>query len=352
MTNIKKYNKICVLGAGLWGTALADQIARKGRPVWVWEYHPDAARGLQATRRHPHIPGFRIAPSITVSSDLGAAVRKSGLVLIVLPSAFVRETARRLRPFLEVTGPKPILVNASKGVEPGSLRTMGEAIIEELPFLAEKVFTVSGPSFAREVVRGVATKLVLAGTPGPDAAAAMRLIGGGSIHVEFSPDRIGVELGGSLKNVLAIGCGILDGLAIHPASRKREGHGEVTGANTKAALMTQGMAEMGRLIERFGGRRETIYGLAGLGDLFATGSSRESRNRALGEKLGRGKKLKTALREIQTVVEGVESAQSAHTLATASAIRAPLTMAIWRVVHRGASPWKVLEAMGFEGFDG
>lgn len=323
-----------MLGAGLWGTALADHLARKGAQVRLWEFFADLARKLEKGRRHPHIPGFRLHSRIRVTSDMGEAAAGARVFVMVLPSAVVRKTARALRPFLERAAGRPSLVNASKGVEPQSLRTMGEALLEELPFLAGGLFTLSGPSFAREVVRGVPTRLVLAGPRNGKTAWLLRLFNGGAIRVEHSPDRIGVELGGSLKNVLAIGCGILDGLK--------------AGANTKAALMTQGISEMGLLIERLGGRRETIYGLAGLGDLIATGSSPESRNRALGEKLGQGKGIARALREIPTVTEGVESAQSARTLVQASKLKAPLLDAIWRVVHRNAPPSRVIEALGFQ----
>lgn len=325
--------KICVLGAGLWGAALADHLARRGHKVRLWEFFQDAARRLQSTRRHPHMPGFRLASGVRVGSDIGEAVSGAGLVLVVVPSSFVRRTARALRPHLEKVRPMPTVVNASKGVEPGSLRTMGEAILEELPFLEEHLYTLSGPSFAKEVAAGIPTHLVLAGPSGRRAAATAGVLAGGSILVELSPDRVGVELGGSLKNVLAIGCGVLDGLG--------------AGANTKAALIVQGMREMGQLIERLGGRRETIYGLAGLGDMIATGSSQQSRNRTLGEKLGAGKSLAQALREIPTVAEGVESAQSAHTLAQAGGLKCPLIEAVFRVVHRGASGKSVVKAMGF-----
>lgn len=333
MKNIRTADKICVLGAGLWGAALADHLARRGHPVRLWEIFKDAAEALQKTRRHPHMPDFRLAPGVRAGSDLAEALTGAGTVLMVVPSAFVRKTARSLRPLLEGSRKLPTLVNASKGVEPGSLRTMGEAILEELPFLEDHLFTLSGPSFAKEVARGVPTRLVLAGPAGPRASAALRLLSGGAVRVEASTDRVGVELGGSFKNVLAIGCGVLDGLG--------------AGANTKAAFIVAGMREMGALIERLGGRRETIFGLAGLGDMIATGSSAQSRNRTLGEKLGAGRTLAKALGEIPTVAEGVESALSAHTLAKAGGVKCPLVEAVYRVVHRGAPARTVVKALGF-----
>ena len=333
MKKLRPADRICVLGAGLWGTALADHLARRGRPVRLWELFQDAANRLQKTRRHPHMPDFTLAPGVRVDSDLGACLSGAGTVLMVVPSAFVRKTARSLAPHLGTARNGPTFINASKGVEPGSLRTMGEAILEELPFLEDRLFTLSGPSFAKEVARGVPTRLVLAGRAGPRASAALKLFSGGAIRAEHSPDRVGVELGGSLKNVLAIGCGVLDGVG--------------AGANTKAAFIVAGMREMGALIERLGGRRETIFGLAGLGDMIATGSSAQSRNRTLGEKLGSGRTLAKALREIPTVAEGVESALSAHTLAKAGGLKCPLVEAVYRVVHRGAAAATVVKALGF-----
>jgi len=327
-----------VLGAGLWGTVLANCLARKGRPVSVWEFFPELAESLEATRSHPHIPHLELAHSVRVTSDLAAAVRGADTIFAALPSAHVRATARKLRGCLPRGRRAPCIVNAAKGMEPGTLKTMGEVIEEELRLPAGRVFTLSGPSFAREVARGVPTALVLAGPRSPAAERLRRLLNSGALRVELSRDRKGVELGGSLKNILAIGCGILDGLK--------------AGANTKAALMTRGIEEMARLVAALGGREESVRGLAGVGDLIATGTSPESRNRALGEKLGSGKHLEAALREILTVTEGVESAKSGHELAESSGVRCPVITAIWQIVHRGAPPRRVLEAMGFDGYAG
>ena len=327
-----KNTKITVLGGGLWGTVLAHQLARGGREVLLWEFFPQAAKSLHRERVHPHIPDFRLAEPVTVTSDLSQALSGAEVVLFVLPSSFVRTTARQAGRLLRRAAP-PVVVNASKGIEPGSLLTMGEVIASELP-RGTKVFTLSGPSFAREVAKGVLTKMVLAGPAGPAGRRVAKLLDGGILRIEESRDRKGVELGGSLKNVLAIGCGILDGMH--------------AGANTKAALIAQGMAEMGNLIGSCGGRPETIYGLAGLGDLFATGTSHESRNRGLGEKLGAGKSLETALREIPTVVEGIEAAGSVHELARRRRVKAPLLEAIWSVLHRRKPAATVVGALGFK----
>ncbi len=328
---MRKSNKIAVLGGGLWGTVLAQHLRHAGADrVWLWEFFADAAAKLGKTRRHPHIPGFRLDDEVRVTSDLGAAVAASDVLVVVLPSHFVRRTAREAAKSL---GRKPfVVVNASKGVEPGTLRTMGEALEEELPS-ARAVYTLSGPSFAREVAKGVPTRMLLAGPRGRDAAALEKLFDGGPLRVSWTEDRKGVELGGSLKNVLAIGCGILDGLE--------------AGANTKAAAIIQGMDEMGRLIKACGGRSETVFGLAGLGDLIATGTSPESRNRGFGEKLGRGMSPARAQKAIPTVVEGIEASGSAHALAKLERVKLPLIEAIWAAVHESRPPRGVLRALGF-----
>ncbi len=323
-----------MLGAGLWGTVLANHLAGKGVAVWLWEFFPQLARDLEAKRRHPHIPQLELSPKIRVSSDIGASARDAFVLVVALPSAHVRPAARALRGLLARAAPKPVLVSASKGVEPASLLTIGEVLEEELPFLKGSIYALSGPSLAREVARGVATKLVLAGRLNAAAKRLRELFDGGELRVELSSDRKGVELGGSLKNVVAIGCGLLDGLK--------------AGANTKAALLIQGIAEMDRLIRSEGGKPDTVYGLSGLGDLVATGTSPESRNRALGEKLGAGIPFQEAMRQIATVKEGVESARSAHEIIRSKKISAPLMESVWKIVHRGAPPRLILEALGFQ----
>ena len=322
--------KAAVLGGGMWGCVLAQHLANKRAKVTIWEFVPELAASLQKTRRHKQIPGFRLDGSIKVTDDLAAGVRDADVLLFVLPSRALAATARNIRRYgFKKTA---VAVNASKGVEPHTLATMGDIVARELPSLRGKVWTLSGPSFAREVARGVPTGLMLGGPEGPEAKALVSLFDGGALNVTHWPDRHGVELGGSLKNAIAIGAGILDGLG--------------TGANTKAALLVQGLAEMARLIHARGGRYDTIYGLAGLGDLIATGTSPESRNRAFGEKLGKGLAPKRALAQIPTVVEGIEAAAIARELCARLKVKAPLLDAIWRAT-RGAPAKGVLKALGF-----
>lgn len=321
--------RITVFGAGLWGTVLAQHLCRGGRRVVLWEFFPAAASRLGKSRRHPQIPGFRLDEAVEVTSRLERCAG-SDVLLFVLPSAHVRATARALRPILH--GSRAAVVNASKGIEPRTLMTQSEVIASELPWLKTRLYTLSGPSFAREVARGVPTRLLLAG-PRAGARGLLPLFNSGTLRTQWCPDRKGVELGGSLKNVLAVGCGILDGLK--------------AGANTKAALFVQGLGEMGALIRRCGGKPETVYGLAGLGDLIATGTSPESRNRAFGQKLGEGLSPAQARRLIPTVVEGAEAAGGARALAARASIKTPLIDAIWTAAHQGKPARGVLRALGF-----
>lgn len=329
---MKKNTKITVLGGGLWGTVLAHHLGQggKGREVRLWEFFPELAAGLHKHRSHPHIPGLRLHEGVRVTSDLAKAAEAADVLLFVLPSGFVRKTARALKEAFP--GLQASVVSASKGLEPKTLLTMGEVIGSELKG-AGGIYALSGPSFAREVARGVPTRMVLAGPKGTQAEKLRRLFNGGSLRVETSQDRKGVELGGSLKNAVAIGCGVLDGLK--------------AGANTKAALIVQGMAEIAALIKACGGTAQTIYGPAGLGDLVLTGTSSESRNWTFGEKLGGGKTPEQARREIATVVEGIDAAESGAALARRRKVAAPLIGAIGSVTRGTKPPRAVLQALGF-----
>jgi glycerol-3-phosphate dehydrogenase (NAD(P)+) len=322
---------VCVLGGGMWGAVLAHHLAGKGARVRLWEFVPRLADALHETREHSQIPGFRLDESVPVSHDLAESVAGADLLLFVLPSSAMRATARAIRASGALS-PKACAVNASKGVEPGTFATMGDIVARELPSLKGRVWTLTGPSFAREVARGVRTGLLLGGPSGAKARELAALFDGGPLSVAPWPDRVGVELGGSLKNAIAIGAGILDGLG--------------AGANTKAALLVKGLEEMSRLIRASGGRADTVYGLAGLGDLIATGTSPESRNRGYGEKLGKGLPPERARAEIPTVVEGIEAAASAHALCRRLKVKAPLLEAVYGAT-RGAPPRRVLTALGF-----
>ncbi|MHB2025840.1 MAG: NAD(P)H-dependent glycerol-3-phosphate dehydrogenase [Elusimicrobiota bacterium] len=308
---MKKNIKIAVLGGGIWGTILAQHLgAADGVDVRLWEFFPEAAQRLAQTRRHPHIPGFRLASEVFVTSDIGQAARNAAVLFFAMPSAFVRAAARRAA--ISVIGRNIITVSASKGVESATLATMCEIIESEISGAA--AYALSGPSFAREVAAGLPTRIVLAGEPGKPIGFLSRLLSRGNLKIETCADRRGVELCGALKNVFAIGCGILDGLG--------------WGDNAKAAFMSQAMDELSKIVEKSGGRPGTAYGLAGLGDFLATGSSAQSRNRTFGEKIA-SKKTKTAARqELATVVEGLQSLSSATRLAYRAKVQSPILAAV------------------------
>jgi glycerol-3-phosphate dehydrogenase (NAD(P)+) len=327
----KRKPDVCVLGGGMWGVVLAHRLADNGARVRLWEFVPHLAESLHKTRKHAHIPNFTLHHSIPASHDLAACVEGAEVLLFVLPSKAMAATARAIRASGALKR-GAVAVNASKGVEPGTFATMGGIVEREIPALRGKVWTLTGPSFAREVARGVPTGLMLGGPSGAKARELTALFDGGPLSVQAWPDRIGVELGGSLKNVIAVGAGILDGLG--------------AGANTKAALLVRGLSEMSQLIRACGGRADTVYGLSGLGDLIATGTSPESRNRAFGEKLGKGIPPKRALAEIPTIVEGVEAALSARALCRRHKVKAPLIEAIFGAT-RGKPARRVLTALGF-----
>lgn len=320
--------EVCVLGGGLWGTVLAQQLSARAR-VRLWEFFPQLADTINKTRRHPNIPGFRLDPRVVATSNLDAAVAGASLAVFVLPSSALANTARALR---GKTAPGCRAVVASKGVEPGTLATMGEVVEREVPAFKGRTWTLTGPSFAREVARSVPTALMLGGPAGAASREIARLFAGGALAVTPTADRVGAELGGSLKNVIAVGAGILDGLG--------------TGSNTKAALLVQGLAEIGEVIRAHGGKARTVYGLAGLGDLIVTGTGGESRNRAFGEKLGQGLGPAQALKQITTVVEGIEAAGSALALCRRHRVKAPLIAAI-AAACGGGDPRRVLAALGF-----
>jgi len=320
-----------VLGGGVWGTTLAHHLARRGHSVTLWEFFAQLARRLERLRTHPNLPGLRLDRRVQVTSALEQAAGAE-VAVFALPSAHTRRVAGR---FFATTPGRTLrpLVSASKGLEAGTLKTMAEVVEEEVRPGSGPVFALSGPSFAREVAAGVPTRLVLAGDGREPPEELRSGLEGPWLKVEASTDRRGTELGGALKNVLAIACGIADGLQ--------------WGANTKAIVVTQAMAEMHQIVGRFGGRAETVYGPAGLGDLIATGTSPLSRNRTLGEHLGRGRALSAALRAVRTTAEGVETAKAARRLCQAHGLRLPLVEAVCQILEGRRHPHSLLRALGF-----
>ena len=329
MMNIRK---ITVFGAGIWGSVIAQHLAKKGFAVSLWEYNETLLNALKTMGRHPNIPNFKIHDNIRLTASVPEAVENTDLLVFVISSKAIRSFCReQLKPLLN--GRVVPVVSASKGIEDKSFKTICEIIEEELPQLKDKVLAFSGPSFALEVAQNVPTKIMLAGADKTLVSDIAPVFNGDPIIVVPAQDRRGVEYGGGIKNVLAIGCGVIDGIG--------------DGANAKAALITQALQEMNDILVSQGGEAGTVYSLAGFGDAILTGMSAISRNRRLGEKLGSGMTLEQAKQAVGTIAEGVNSVQSVYDIARKNHLNTPIIDAIWQIVCQGKKPHVLLHAMGF-----
>ncbi len=314
----KKPKKIGVLGGGSWGTALAVLLAGNGHAVTVGEINHDIVSRVTATRENPDfLPGVKISPQIEFSGRLEAAAEGKDMIFIVVPSQAVRPVVSKIK---EWVTPQTILVSCSKGIESGTLLRMSQVIGETVSTVNEDMIAVlSGPSHAEEVGRGMPTVVTVASTSPDTAELVQETCMNPAFRVYSSRDVAGVELGGALKNIIALAAGIVDGL----------GYGD----NTKAALMTRGIVEMTRLGTAMGADPQTFAGLSGIGDLIVTCMSRHSRNRHLGELIGKGKSLDDALASMVQVAEGVTTAVSAYTLSRKFRVSMPITAEVNRVLY-------------------
>ncbi len=314
--------EICVLGAGSWGTALAMVLARKGMKTTLWARNDEHVRDINAKRENAkYLPGIPVPDTLTASSDLEASVRGKSFIIVVVPSHTVRDVMMRAAAAIS---PDTIIVSASKGIENESLETMDEVLKAVLPgALGGRLVFLSGPSFAKEVGKGFPTAVVSASRDRSAAEATAQLFHTDRFRVYTSDDVTGVELGGALKNVMAIAAGIADGLGL--------------GYNTRAALITRGLAEISRLAVRKGANPLTLAGLAGMGDLVLTCTGDLSRNRHVGMELGKGQTLKQVLAGMSQVAEGVKTTKSARDLAARLQVEMPITETIYRVLYEDLS---------------
>lgn len=313
-------SRVSVLGAGAWGTALARLLAENGHQVTLWTWQEEHARALREHRENREfLPGAPLPERLLPTADHAEAVSGADWIVMVVPSHAVRPTVEWARPHASAAAR---WVCASKGIEDGTLLLMSDVLSD---VLGEDVETrsavVSGPSFAKEVARRVPTNVVAASTNAELARELQQLLANEWFRVYTNADPIGVEVGGALKNVIAIAAGACDGLGF--------------GHNTRAALITRGIAEMARLAVAKGGQVLTLAGLAGLGDLILTCTGELSRNRTLGFLLGAGKGLEEALAELPGVAEGYVTARSAHELARRHAVDLPITGAVYSVLYGG-----------------
>ena len=311
---------IAVLGAGSWGTALAIQLCRNGHQVRLWGHEPPQIEALHRDRENRlFLPGFPLPEGLEPTDSLEQALDGATDCLAVVPSHAFAQVVAGLRPCLpEETG----LAWATKGLDPASGGLLHQVARQALP--AHSLAVVSGPSFAREVARGLPTAVTVASDDPVFAARTAGLLHGDRFRAYTSRDMVGVEVCGAAKNVLAIATGIADGLEL--------------GANSRAALITRGLAELIRLGTRLGGRAETFMGLAGMGDLVLTCTDDQSRNRRLGLCLARGMSVEDAKRQIGQEVEGVVTAQSVHLLAQRLGVEMPIGEQVYRVLYEGVSP--------------
>ncbi len=317
-----------VLGAGSWGTALAIQFARSGRAVRLWGRDAAHLATLERERRNRrYLPDARFPESLHTEPDLAAAIADCADVLIAVPSQAFRPVLEQLRPLLRRgTG----VAWATKGLEQETGK-LPHQVVQAVLGEGWPMAVLSGPTFAKEVGAGLPTAMTVASPDEAFAAALARRVSGLNFRAYTSPDIIGVEVGGAVKNVLAIGTGIADGMGY--------------GANTRIALITRGLAEMTRLGEALGARRETFMGLAGLGDLVLTCTDNQSRNRRFGLAIAAGQSLEQAQQGIQQVVEGVHGARAVHQLATRNHIDMPICEVIYGVLHEGLAMEEAVQAL-------
>ena len=318
---------LAIIGAGGWGTALAITQARVQRPVRLWVYENDLAASIAQTRENAvYLPGVQIPETVQISSSLRDVAAGAGVIIFAVPSPFYRGVATQLLPFVSKD---TVFVSATKGIENDSLRRMSE-ILEELaaPSFAAQAAVLSGPTFAPEVARGEPAALVIAS---PDEELRLRLqteLSTPRFRLYTNSDRTGVELCGAVKNTIAIAAGVADGLGL--------------GSNATAALVTRGLAEMTRLVLACGGRRETMSGLAGLGDLVLTAYGNTSRNRRVGLELGRGRKIEEITAGMRAIAEGVRTTKSTVQLAQRLGIEMPIAEKMYGVLYEGLRPQEAI----------
>ncbi|MGL5347331.1 MAG: NAD(P)H-dependent glycerol-3-phosphate dehydrogenase [Peptostreptococcaceae bacterium] len=316
--------KICVLGAGSWGSALALVLAKKGYEVSIWTLNEEQAEKINKTKENiDYLPGILFPNNIKVTTDLQESVSDSELIVLAVPSQAIRSVSKQIKPFVK---DNQILVDVAKGLEKGSGLRLSEVCKEELP--NNPYVTLSGPSHAEEVAKDIPTTVVVASEDLDVAQTVQDIFMSPKFRVYTNPDIVGVELGGALKNIIAFGAGVCDGLGL--------------GDNAKAALMTRGIREIGRLGVAMGADISTFSGLSGIGDLIVTCTSMHSRNRRAGILIGQGKSLEETLKEVKMVVEGITATEVAYEEAKKLNVDMPITSAIYSVLHGGANAHEVV----------
>ena len=315
-----KNKRIAILGDGGWGTTLAVLLSNKGYSVTLWSAFKNYAKLLDKNRLNPKfLPGIKIPPIIKITGQIKEAVCNKELIVLAVPSQYTRKILKKIKSSFSK---QTIFLSVTKGIEINSCKRISEIIHNELGPV--KLAVLSGPTIAREVALGIPTTAVVASSDKKIRKTIQDIFSTQSFRVYTNPDVIGVELGGSLKNIIAIACGVSDGLGF--------------GTNTKAAIVTRGLAEIARLGKAMGAKLGTFSGISGLGDLVTTCISKQSRNRMVGELIGKGKNLKETLEHMQMVAEGVPTAKSAYLLSKKFNVDMPITKEVFCLLYKNKSP--------------
>ena len=322
--------KIGVIGAGAWGTALANLLANKGFNVALWVFEPEVCADILEKRENKvFLPGFSLSANIWPSNDLDQVAANKEMLLLVVPSHVFRSVAVRM---VHHPTEKSLIVTATKGIETETHLTVSSILKQLLPpRLQSRIAVLSGPSFAREVAKQIPTAVTVAAFDPEVARAVQSIFATPYFRVYTSGDVVGVELGGALKNVIAIAAGISDGLGL--------------GYNTRAALITRGITEIQRLGIRLGADRETFMGLAGIGDLVLTCTGKLSRNWTVGYKIGQGMKLEAILSEMRMVAEGVKTTRSAYNMSRKMGVEMPIVEQVYRILYEDLDPNEALQVL-------
>ena len=323
-------DRLAIIGAGSWGTALSIVLAPRFADVRLWAFEPDLAQRMQQSRENDvYLPGFAIPSNVLVSNDLAESLDRADIVLGVMPSHLVRALYGQMLPHLTS---EMVIVSATKGLETNTLLRPSE-IIQELVCLQfrPRIAILSGPSFAREVAALNPTAIVISSLDEPLARCVQSEFAGSSFRLYTSSDPIGVEIGASIKNVVAIGAGVLEGMGL--------------GHNPMAALITRGLAEMTRLAAALGGQAKTLAGLAGLGDLVLTCTGELSRNRTVGIELARGRKLDEIVASMHMVAEGIKTTTAARELAQRCSVEMPITEQMYQMLYHGLDPREAIRRL-------
>jgi len=323
---MRKAQNISVIGDGGWGTTLAVHLAKNKHAVKLWGPFPSYIRQIRKSRINTKfLPGIRLARNIKLTEDLTNAIEGSAVIVFAIPSQYASSILKKIKK-TKINLSSKIFLSVTKGIEPTKLLRMSEIIRKELGNIPLAV--LSGPTIAIEVARGIPSTAVVASGNLKIAKKVQAIFNSDNFRIYTNTDVIGVELGGSIKNIIAIACGVCDGLGF--------------GSNTKAAILTRGLAEMARLGKALGAKQQTFSGLTGLGDLVTTCVSPNSRNRSVGEKLGKGKSIKTIMNSMEMVAEGVETVKAVHKLSRKYNVPMPITTEIYNIIHRNKKPSKAV----------